>query len=190
MNDEILKHVMHVVDDEGPKGSWIRKASRKDAATFRSLWAGVAMDQAQRGGNLVWEERTLSAFFEPLFWAYVNGERPGTVLIAGLEEPQGILMWGATLSPEVVTLRDGPVAHGWGVYVLSGFRGNGISRRLRKAGAKELKSQGFRRVYGTAILPKAIRDAALAVRPQEAAAIESALGAGFEWEEVSGSLYL
>lgn len=188
MTGDEIREAMHVIGSVGDVP--IRVASRKDFATFGALFRGLVIDQARRGGQIAAEERTFAALYGPLFCAYVSGERPGVCLLAGLTEPLGVLLWGAPLVPEAITLRDGPVAQGWGVYVAPAVRGTGISRALREHGARLLREQGFRRVTGTAVLPESVRKAVQEARPQEAAALESALGAGFVWEEVSGSLYL
>lgn len=188
--DRALKKLLHVVDDNGPRGSWIRRATRKDFASFNTLWQGFVIDEAKRGGQIAWEERVMAAFYAPLFWAYVNHERPGICLLAGIEETNAVLLWGATLVPTMVTLRDDPVAQGWGVYVNASLRGTGISKRLRAAACKELRDLGFKRVYGSVMVPEPTRKAVKESRPEDVAALESALGAGFQWEEISGSLYL
>ncbi len=190
IRDSALKKLLHVVDDNGPRGSWIRRATRKDFASFNTLWQGLAIDQSKRGGQFAWEERVMAAFWGPLFWAYVNYERPGVCLLAGIEETNAVLLWGAPLVPSMVTLRDEPVAHGWGVYVNAAQRGTGLSRRLRAAACNELRDLGFKRVFGSVIVPEDARKAVKEARPDDVAALESALGAGFQWEEISGSLYL
>jgi len=166
----------------------IRMASAKDAATWRSLWRGLALDQQRRGSDFVYSEKTL-AFFEALFWSYVREERPGIVLLAGWD--WGVLMWGAPLWEPPLDLRDGPVAQGWGTYVTPSLRRMGISKRLRIEAAAHLKEMGFARVTGSGVLPPG-----LAKRIQESlgslenASLESGLGSGFVWESVQASLAL
>ena len=188
MNAAEIARAMHVVDSDGPIP--IRVASAKDATTFRSFFKAFVIDQARRGGQIAGEDRTMAALYEPLFWAYVNGERNGVCLLAGIQPVVGILLWGDTLAPSPIAFRDGPVAQGWGVYVEPSMRGTGISRRMRKAARKILRDMGFKRLVGSAVLPEPVRKAVQEARPEEFAALESALGAGFRWEEVTGSLYL
>lgn len=191
LRDPRMREVMHVVSaPEAPVP--IRRASRKDLSTFRSLWKGLVVDHARRGSSFGWQESALAAFYEPLFNAYTSGERKGVCLLAGLD--LGVLLWGETLAPLPLPMRDGPVAQGWGTYVLPSHRGQKISEALRAAAGDCLRAQGFRRVFGTALLPKGARENLQALILQaagdEAAALLSAAGAGFVLEEVSGSIYL
>lgn len=127
----------------------IRKACPNDRGDFMVLWAEFLHDAHKAGSEVLPTPRNLQISLR-LFDLYTMGELEGVVLIARDEDEKliGVTMSGEPMRGQLFDCAWGRVATGWGTYVREAFRGDGWSRKLRKAMAKACKNMGFDVVAG------------------------------------------
>ena len=125
----------------------VRRATPNDATLFQELWKEYLEDQAEKGGDIVPDPRSLRTFVQ-LFHKYTEGDLSGLVLLGA--RGNAVLMWGDPVIE--LTLRFGRVAQGWGTYVRPEFRRKGISKQLRDLAVPALREAGFDAVLGTGLI--------------------------------------
>lgn len=163
----------------------IRRAREEDRDAFGDLWVRFLLEQEKAGGDWQATSRTMGAFFL-LFDCYTQQQRPGVCVLA---DDQAVVLWGAQPLDPMFDLVDGPVAFDWGVYVVPGSRGQGLSQAVRREAAAACREQGFRRVVGSVQIHAGVIEAALEpIRQIPAAA--SSLKLGFVGQRIQGSLAL
>jgi hypothetical protein len=123
----------------------IREATSDDYPLFLRLWMAFIEDQHSQGGDIRVTPKNVQ-FFSLLFGAYTQGLRKGVVLIGG--NNWGISMWGEDLADPMLESKYAPFARGWGTYIESDHRREGLGNALREYGRDCMRKMGFKYIGG------------------------------------------
>lgn len=132
----------------------IRPSTAEERTGFMSLWAQFLLETYNQGGDVIPSMNNL-AFFSHLVLMYEKRPDLGIAVLAfneDLEMPVGAGLWGVVSNPPVLELRHGPVANGWGIYVLPAWRKSGVSKAIRAYCVQQLLRAGFHSVVGSTAL--------------------------------------
>jgi GNAT superfamily N-acetyltransferase len=114
----------------------VRDARPRDIGLFRKLWIQYLNESIKAGALVTANDKTL-ATYEALFEHYVTGELPGIVLFVA---DKAVLVAGAPISSFDYTQ---PTAFGWGLYVETDARRQGVATEMVKVAKEKLKERGF-----------------------------------------------
>jgi len=132
----------------------IRPDSVEERNDFMSLWSSFLLETYNQGGDVLPTMNNL-AFFAQLVHTYSRNPSLGVACVAYHNDPRFPVaagLWGVVSSTPILELRYGPVANGWGIYVLPAWRKSGVSKTIRAYCVRHLLRAGFHSVVGSTAL--------------------------------------
>lgn len=134
----------------------IEKARDEDLSDLRKMYLLMLMERQEQGHNFLANEETVDWFMTTVLEPAVASEDDGVFVARDHGAVIGALFWCEAPMPIRTRYK---WACSWGMYVLMGWRGQGIARAMLEHAGEWAKRRGISRVLDEALTPAA-RDAA------------------------------